>query len=917
MDPGGACLMGWKLNAIAFLFALWSLGNGALIIGVPILLYLSYRFWANRQAKSKGTGRSRWMIYLGIFFIVLAIIAMAEQGAHSPFVFGVTGCTLLALALFPGSIRDFVGEVSGPFSELFGLMSGKGKETDTSTCVELTQVPLDYIDSQSHIAKEKPLRFQRLAQILVETGERVQLRLEFGEGRGRVIFRLLGKNANERTPSLLQLIRSQLPEFRPEIANFREMDCYAVPIEGIPENSINPVDPLARYFLENRLQGGYSVTIYPGWVDRLTKWLAGRRQRRLAEGSEFQRRDNEKTVQVIDHPKQIELAASMKMLDRLLARRPAKVSVEVWAKQEATAIQAANILAGALSSHDRFTGLKILRVRAPGKSPWNRFTLMLPSEAGPYFWLPQMSLGMKISLSAEFQTPQPCDGGVVLGEVISLSGKTGHLVRVESDQLVKHVFVTGMTGSGKTTSCFSLLLQLNAIHIPFLVIEPVKSEYRSLVKAVPGLQIFTIGAETAPFRLNIFEPPPGVSVETHLDSVEAAWNSSFTMYAPLPYVIKKVLVETYQSCGWNIRNNTLGRPIMLADFRRAAESVARSLGYEPNVTMNIESAMKVRIGNLELGKEGDVFNTAGSTPLESILSHPTVIELKDISHPEEKAFVAALLLSNLTEYLEVKGHSKSLKHLTVIEEAHRLLPNISTAKTDPEGADSRKVMVERFGNMLAEVRAYGEGLVVVEQIPTKILPDAIKNTATKIAHRIPAADDREVLAGAMGLSTDQALGLTALTPGEAIVHIQNHPLPIMAAIPDKLTEVGISVGEVNDECVRSQMTGYYLKYPASNIPTSALRDRLLKIVDNEWFRLKFKEGYDDVLTSRTPDKLLDLVTNTALANASGEGEFNEMVRNLLQMGTEFYLPLNEKDRERFPREVMAYLARVEKDGRRG
>ena len=39
--------LGWKLNALLFLFALWSLGNGAFIIGIPIMLYFFYRFWSN------------------------------------------------------------------------------------------------------------------------------------------------------------------------------------------------------------------------------------------------------------------------------------------------------------------------------------------------------------------------------------------------------------------------------------------------------------------------------------------------------------------------------------------------------------------------------------------------------------------------------------------------------------------------------------------------------------------------------------------------------------------------------------------------------------------------------------------------------------------------------------------------------
>ncbi len=72
--------------------------------------------------------------------------------------------------------------------------------------------------------------------------------------------------------------------------------------------------------------------------------------------------------------------------------------------------------------------------------------------------------------------------------------------------------------------------------------------------------------------------------------------------------------------------------------------------------------------------------------------------------------------------------------------------------------------------MLSEVRAYGEGFLIAEQIPTKLAPDVIKNTALKIMHRVVANDDREVMGGAMNLSMEQLRHVVALKKGEAVVH---------------------------------------------------------------------------------------------------------------------------------------------------
>ena len=60
--------------------------------------------------------------------------------------------------------------------------------------------------------------------------------------------------------------------------------------------------------------------------------------------------------------------------------------------------------------------------------------------------------------------------------------------------------------------------------------------------------------------------------------------------------------------------------------------------------------------------------------------------------------------------------------------------------------------VELFASLLAEIRAYGEGVVVVEQIPAKIVPDVIKNTALKVMHRLPARDDRDAVGATMNLT---------------------------------------------------------------------------------------------------------------------------------------------------------------------
>jgi hypothetical protein len=122
------------------------------------------------------------------------------------------------------------------------------------------------------------------------------------------------------------------------------------------------------------------------------------------------------------------------------------------------------------------------------------------------------------------------------------------------------------------------------------------------------------------------------------------------------------------------------------------------------------------------------------------------------------------------------GPPPGLRHVIVIEEAHRLLRNRGPERTSSHA-------VELFAGMLAEIRAYGEGIIVAEQIPTKLVPDVIKNTALKVVHRLPAFDDRHQVGAAMNLDEDQSREVVSLRPGVAAVFADGMDRPLRVRVP--------------------------------------------------------------------------------------------------------------------------------------
>ena len=103
------------------------------------------------------------------------------------------------------------------------------------------------------------------------------------------------------------------------------------------------------------------------------------------------------------------------------------------------------------------------------------------------------------------------------------------------------------------------------------------------------------------------------------------------------------------------------------------------------------------------------------------------------------------------------------RHLVVVGEAHRVM----SGNGDYNSPQYKSGIM--FSNMLSEIRAYGQGLMIVDQVPSRLIPDAIKNTNLKIIHRLISADDIPTVSDSMGLSQSQRMIIPRLSTGQAII----------------------------------------------------------------------------------------------------------------------------------------------------
>ena len=400
--------------------------------------------------------------------------------------------------------------------------------------------------------------------------------------------------------------------------------------------------------------------------------------------------------------------------------------------------------------------------------------------------------GYEVHRGARFDIcppPQPSDGtSVQIGWVQDLNSPTGQALEIPLNDLTAHTLIAGTTNSGKTNSSFHLLRQLQDQKVHFLVIEPAKGEYRHL----SGVHTYTLGTPESPLYLNPFEVPKGVSVQMHLDYLLSLFSASFVLYAPMPYVLESALVEVYTDRGWDLWANRSWRDPhqhprafpTLTDLYHKVGEVTDRLGYDQRLNADVKAALRTRINSLRLGTKGRMLDTRRPLDFGALMSEDVVIEMGSIGSEEQKAFLMGLLLTRLYEHHLPAGPQISkteLRHVTVIEEAHRLLENTSSQQGG-DFANPKGKAVQTFANLITEIRAYGEGLVIVEQSPVKLVPDVIKNTNLKIIHRIISGDDREQLARVMNLSEPMQEQLVSMERGSALAFTSGMDYPLQLSM---------------------------------------------------------------------------------------------------------------------------------------
>ena len=303
-------------------------------------------------------------------------------------------------------------------------------------------------------------------------------------------------------------------------------------------------------------------------------------------------------------------------------------------------------------------------------------------------------------------------GDYAVGHV-SYPGMAPYQFRLERKNLLRHVFILGPTGTGKSTLIIGLLKQFLADRTPFMVFD-FKRNYRCLLKAehADDLVVLTVGREIAPVSLNVLTPPAGMNFGEWAEALADIISTAYLLLQGARNVLKEALLAAQRAMG---------------DQATVRDAYERLVG-ELNTTRGgsrrygwLESSAR-SLEELSKGGFGKALNNQHVQSTEELLGRPVVFELEGLGDDQKKFFCLYLLQSILLLRKNQAVCRELLRHVLVFDESHNIFPK------DQYGELSVASRLAR------EVREYGEGIIAATQ-QSDVADSLIANAGIKIVLR--------------------------------------------------------------------------------------------------------------------------------------------------------------------------------------
>ena len=345
--------------------------------------------------------------------------------------------------------------------------------------------------------------------------------------------------------------------------------------------------------------------------------------------------------------------------------------------------------------------------------------------------------------------------GILLGTVLS-GGREFHEFRLQLDDLRRHVSVLGMTGSGKSNTAAAIVKQVVEMGLPVMVLDW-HNEYGGAVAAAGG-KVVAPGRDD--FSVNPLEVSAGGDSAEHVAMVSDIFSDIYHFTHPQAYMFRNALQK-------RLSETSADEVPTVGALVKTIEAYPLRSAYDNETKV----ALLRRLVPLTQGQSGKALGGSGPLRLGELLNTSVCIELGHMRDVQSRAVFCDVILKMI--YEEKARQKRPMDHLTVVEEARNVAP--ARRVEDPPSVGER---------MISELRKFGEAMMFVAQFPSHVAAEVVKNSGTRIVHRLAWPDDLGLIGDSFGLNQKQREHLTRLRVGEAVVGVARLQRPVLLQVRD-------------------------------------------------------------------------------------------------------------------------------------